>query len=440
MLASAGASASCTYYYWSSGSGTPIKAGSPDRACTVNGLTRSASPPGNGYGYCKNTSGSLVGLAISSGIKSGSGGYMESGDVCSSTVTGPTGSTWNADNQAWECTTAGYVVSGGACVEPTCDGPENLGKVWNGTACAYPETPDCGEGDIKVVSSAGVVLGCYLPDNPDNPDECDYSLGYGSDGYFLCSDQKAECEAAGGTHGYIDGEEVCVPDDYSPPTCDPAQAVVMSEGGFVCSTPQPVKPQTGTQEPGEGPEPPPPGPTTPTGESDEGEGHTGTPETGKTGEAKSSGNCAVPPVCSGGDKQACAILRQQWETMCHSPDITEEVDGNQAGVITQTLETGIDSVFTGTTAESVVGTVAVDPTGGVGSATEITWFQGFVTGLIPSGTSCSSYSMNLPRVTLVFGCERLNWLKQFLGWVLYVYTVYMVWGTVFAPYRAGGNG
>jgi hypothetical protein len=37
---------------------------------------------------------------------------------------------------------------------------------------------------------------------------------------------------------------------------------------------------------------------------------------------------------------------------------------------------------------------------------------------------------------LTFGCERLDWLKSFLGWMLYCYTVFFVWGTIFAPYRA----
>jgi len=43
---------------------------------------------------------------------------------------------------------------------------------------------------------------------------------------------------------------------------------------------------------------------------------TGTEETEGQGFASASGNCDLPPMCSGGDPQLCAILRQNWETTC----------------------------------------------------------------------------------------------------------------------------
>jgi len=366
-----------------------------------------------------------------------------------------------------DCAASGLVLSGGSCVPagPSCADNEALisgecvpqtcalGKVWTGGpsgGCAYPETPPtCGPTDISVVNSSGATVGCHP--TADLPDTCDYSLGYGADGYFLCSDQKSDCEAGGGTHGYVDGTEVCIPEDYSPPTCDSSQAVMLDAGGFVCSTPQVVKPQNPDDvvDPSNPPAVDPETPTTPSGQSGTatapasggaGEADEGTREVGKTGEARSSGSCVTPPVCSGGDPQVCALLRQQWEAMCKTPDMLENLDGNQSQSIVQSVEAGIDGVFSGTGPADVVGTVVADPTGGVGSAAEMGWFETFVADLVPSGTSCTSYSINMPRVVLVFGCERLDWLKSFLGWMLYCYTVFFVWGTVFAPYKAPAGG
>lgn len=376
------------------------------------------------------------------------------------------------------CTAAGLVLSAGSCIPapPACTGgqvmvggvcsddPCTLGNSWDELAqqCEWPDVPpeSCGEGEISAVNSSGAVIGCAPVADID--ESCDYSAGYGADGFFLCGGQKSECEAAGGTHGYVDGSEVCIPDDYSPPICDSTQVAVLSAGGFVCSTPSPVKPQDSNdvKDPSSPPTLPGETSTTPsgqsaapgTGTSGGGSGGTGTPgapapeadegtlEAGKTGQGRASADCAAPPVCSGGDPQMCALLRQQWETMCAQPDMLEKVDGNQASVIGAKLDAGIDAVFTGTTASDVTGTVAADSTGGVGSSAEMGWFDGFVSDLVPSGSSCSSYSMNMPRVVLTFGCERLDWLKSFLGWMLYCYTVFFVWGTVFAPYRSPAGG
>lgn len=405
--------------------------------------------------------------------------------------TSPSGQCRDTPYTPGECGAAGYYPDGaGNCaVAPTCSGgkswngsscvcpggqfdiggtcgadPCNLGKSWDevGQSCEFPDTPptSCADGEIAAVNGSGSIVGCAPIANMD--ESCDYSQGYGADGYFLCSGQKAECEAEGGTHGYVDGSEVCIPDDYSPPICDSTQVVSMSSGGFVCSTPANVKPQDPTDivDPSDASTPPGETPTTPSGQSAApgtgttggGSGGTGTPgapaleadegtrEAGKTGEGRSSADCAAPPICSGGDPQICALLRQQWETMCAQPDMLERVDGNQASVIGAKLDAGIDAVFTGTTASDVTGTVAADPTGGVGSAAEMGWFDAFVSDLVPSGSSCSSYSMNMPRVVLTFGCERLDWLKSFLGWMLYCYTVFFVWGTVFAPYRSPAGG
>jgi hypothetical protein len=251
---------------------------------------------------------------------------------------------------------------------------------------------------------------------------------------------------------------VCVPDDYSPPLCDSTQVAVLDAGGFVCSTPATVKPQNpdDVSDPSNPPTVPPESSTNTSGQSaapgtgtsgggsggtgtpedPAAEAHEGTPEASKTGQGRASGDCSAPPVCSGGDPQMCALLRQQWETMCAQPDMLEVIDGNQASVIVSRLSSGIDSVFSEQGPTDVVGTVSVDPTGGVGSASEMGWFDSFVSDLVPSGTSCTAYSMNMPRVVLTFGCERLDWLKSFLGWMLYCYTVFFVWGTIFAPYRA----
>jgi len=52
------------------------------------------------------------------------------------------------------------------------------------------------------------------------------------------------------------------------------------------------------------------------------ESGTSTEETESNGTGSSSGNCDLPPSCSGGDPQLCAILKQNWENMCSGESLT----------------------------------------------------------------------------------------------------------------------
>jgi len=388
--------------------------------------------------------------------------YHNADGQCFTTARTPSDCTaQNAIYGSGSCTacTGGQVPNQNAtaCVTPTCD----LGQVWVNGACSYPENPDCAADALQIVNGSGTVVGCE--DNPfqDVPETCDYSLGYGSDGFFLCSDKAAGCEAKGGTQGYVDGQEVCIPQSYSPPTCDSTKPVMLSQGGFVCSpgAPTDTKPQNSTN-PNDvadatdkaGCTGPSCGSTTGTAETsgagagltrEQGDtgtvpGTEGTPDPSKTGKAASSGDCARAPECSGGDPQLCALLRQEWQSMCHQPQMLEEVDEHQRETLEKKIGDAITAQFAEHEPADIVGTVATDPTGGVGSSSEMSWFSSFIDDLIPSPASCTAFTMAFSAHPLVFSCERFNWLKQLLGWALYLYTVYGVWSITFAPYRPKG--
>jgi len=324
-------------------------------------------------------------------------------------------------------------------------------------SCEFPDVPPtCGAGEIAIVNGSGATVSCAP--TADIPDKCDYAQGYGADGYFLCSDQKAECEAGGGTHAYIDGAEVCIPDDYSPPICDSGQAVEMSAGGFVCSTPADAKPPTpddvGDASGGDAGDAGNCNPATTDcdgdGNTDDSNGDgvrdnggdptTGTPEASKTGKAAASGTCAAPPVCSGGDPQVCALLRQQWETMCNQADLLENADDNQRSVFEQNVRDAIDRfAVDSTVGDAVDDGLNVGAGGPLNNAQVGTW-EGFVEALIPGGGSCSTLSMELPAAAggldLTITCDGTAKVRSWLGWAFYVMTALYIFGVVFTPTRS----
>lgn len=83
------------------------------------------------------------------------------------------------------------------------------------------------------------------PTPPDPETDCYNVLGYvGSTP--VCGDAADSCAATGGAYGFIQGQEVCVPQDESPPTCAARTIVFLDESGsYVCQAPDDPVPQSG---------------------------------------------------------------------------------------------------------------------------------------------------------------------------------------------------
>jgi len=339
------------------------------------------------------------------------------------------------------------------CVPPVCP----TGKVYDVPTgqCVIPDTTpeSCADGEMASVDSTGAVLGCTELADLNDDENCQNPQGY-INGELICGDAAAACEGTGGSYGVVNGSEVCVPHDYSPPICEIGTVLVIDEG-YVCSVPD----NTADQDPntvGDGPADEGVCDTETTdcdgdgnvddsdadGTVDNGAGATagqdGTEnDSAANGAAVASGSCLTAPACSGGDPQLCALLRQQWETMCASARLLERADDNQAGVLKKQVTDAIDAAHTAIDTDSIVdagqGNSGIGP---VGDAAEQSYFTGMVAGLLPSGVSCSTYTMVMPGASLVFPCDRFNWLKSFFAWALYVMTALYVFHLVF---RQGGT-
>ena len=101
-----------------------------------------------------------------------------------------------------------------------------------------PDIPDC-DPDTEALEAITVGSETTYHCVPVLELEC-----YNPSGYFngrqICDDDKDDCEATGGTYGFVQGKQVCLPSDYDDqlPECDSSGVVHLVNGGFVCETPK----------------------------------------------------------------------------------------------------------------------------------------------------------------------------------------------------------
>lgn len=377
--------------------------------------------------------------------------------------TAPSGQCREDPFSASECADSGYGYSSGSC---NTDPPQcSIGQSYqSGVGCAYPaEAPEsCGDDELAVVGSDGVIKSCTPLLNPNLSDGgCDRPLGYSQSGGLLCDDRRDQCEQGGGTAGYMGSgsnmDFVCIGADYEPDTCSFGSSLQVAEGGFVCGQVSDVQPPNpdetknpDTKKPGgcdastsdcDGD-----GQTDQPGEGNKGlltngiDPHSGTPETSKTGQAAASNSCAQAPACSGGDPQVCALLRQQWETMCNQGAMLQDVDDSQRDVLEGKARDAI-SGFDPTSAEGGYGSEGIG--GDLGSSGEgplssehVGVWQSFVSDLIPGGGSCSDLSFTVtgsPEMSWQISCSDAAPVRAVLAWLFYVLTAWYTFKLAFEP-------
>ena len=331
------------------------------------------------------------------------------------------------------------------------------------------------------------------------PPECLNTVGY-INGQPICFDGKDACEATGGTYGAINSQEVCIPSDYAEqlPTCTPGSYNFASSGdgsGFACSTPTDNPDGTNNiDRDGDGVAN---GSCDPTQEvcpsqfgsqDTDGDGYADIPDAcfGSTARQCRYDVCAT----QGLDSSACgACVANPLGAACHAPCATGFVsDGSacvsdpNAGQGDPTAE-GLGTYCQGPGANtSLCQQVAgqCDPTSVtyyqcIGAVENLdfdqaTWeatLSGFVDnfeqaqldeiagltafqsgiplpdGLIsdmqsrmPSGVGCSPYVVDFGAYQITIGCDRLQWMKSTMAWMLYLVTAWYLFRLAITPVQS----
>ena len=143
-----------------------------------------------------------------------------------------------------------YIAGAGPA---TC--PEGTVENTEGGVCEEaPEPQPCDGKPADWVEMEFTVGGqtttyCAPPFEPE--EECanpEGTITFGGQTHVVCNDKRDECSATGGTYGFYNGTETCLPEEFDDdlPTCDGDGAINMTwdpvtqTGGFVCESP--IKP------------------------------------------------------------------------------------------------------------------------------------------------------------------------------------------------------
>lgn len=143
-----------------------------------------------------------------------------------------------------------YIIVAGP---PTC--PEGTTENTETKACEEDAEPEPCDGKpedwVEMEFTVGGETSTYCAPPFEPPEECsdpEGTITFGGETHVVCNDRKNECESTGGTYGFYNGEETCLPPEFDDdlPTCDSDGAISMTwdestgTGGFVCESP--IKP------------------------------------------------------------------------------------------------------------------------------------------------------------------------------------------------------
>ena len=151
----------------------------------------------------------------------------------------------------WECVDLGENFSGSEYTHAIelqynyMSGPTGVYQIFG---YLPPKTPEeCFEigqafnpstGECSLSCPNGQLNGQCLenPHSDCGPESPDYMGAIGPGGSAVCESQFNECQGAGGQFGIVNGNSVCISDDYGPPTlCGPDQISVFDPYGFTCA-------------------------------------------------------------------------------------------------------------------------------------------------------------------------------------------------------------
>lgn len=150
--------------------------------------------------------------------------------------------------------------------------------------------------------------------------------------------------------------------------------------------------------------------------------------TGNSSSASGGGDCNSPPACSG-DAVNCAILREQWYTMCSAKAGTDQIHKDLAGDGTQSPPTG----GTHTGADVNGSTVDTGDTSGLNS-TGLGW-----------GTSCpfNDFTVTIGNTTANISfqpvCDYGAYMRGFVLLLAAITSAGILGGFKAAPFGGGGG-
>lgn len=76
----------------------------------------------------------------------------------------------------------------------------------------------------------------YIPTQPDPDQPCYNVIGW-VNGSPVCGDKADQCKASGGSYGFVNGVEVCIPKAENPPTCPARTVLTIGPGGVESCVP-----------------------------------------------------------------------------------------------------------------------------------------------------------------------------------------------------------
>lgn len=354
-----------------------------------------------------------------------------------------------------------YVTELAACSEPlVCpEGQENIDEVCV-NECVAPEqrdsvtqecgidSLDCPAGEVQNTFLSGGVwhTECMVREPGTSPEDCLDVDGYITDAqgneYQACADNRNACEATGGTHGQIDGSDVCIPADYIDdlPDCDINTLQLDGVGGYVCAAngADPADDPNNPDVPNYGGD----------GEKDtdgdgipdyndpdiDGDGIPNSTDTDIDGdgvpneddrtpdgeETESSvsggGSCASRPQCTG-DAVQCAILYQTWSQRCENSNLAEDAPDFS------TVQANSDSLANSSI--DLLGTAISDAIGdGDAGMSEPTSIKDDMLGGFLDVDACSDMSFIWHGETFAITCADTQDLRTILAWVCSLYTLF----------------
>ena len=251
------------------------------------------------------------------------------------------------------CENKNGIPNGDACETYIlkCDPATEIYDVSNHSC--QPNTPECQEPGHSIVDFTVGTETTYwcTPTDFGNDEECENPLGTFND-TLICGDKQDECNASGGTYGFVDNQEVCIPNDYDDelPTCSDISSAQLIDGGFVCASPvdahedhdiedsnnhendidgDGIPDQDDNDIDGDGIDNSEDGDIDGDGidnEDDQCPAGDTSCEGGEDSEVDGGGSCSVKPKCTG-DAIQCAILYQTWSARCEGEESDTEVSG-----------------------------------------------------------------------------------------------------------------
>lgn len=292
--------------------------------------------------------------------------------------------------------------------------------------CATDENgpTECGAGYSKF--TVGGKTSCV----ENMPSQCGSGDRVWVNGVDACGSERDACNSSGGTFGIINGQSVCVPQEYADdlPTCASGSAEYVDNGNgssaFACATVTSPSSESDPTNPTEQ------DPTGLGGKLDRitqtlerqtasivnALGGAGTPVAGGTGSGSGSG----PGDGEGEDGEAgpCDPNEENYLSCIGMPDVIQMIADNEADSIlgnAAAVGDGHLDAAAGTLTDFVQSPIEV---------AEPTEIQTLVTGLFPTPVACTDLVMQVHGHAMTISCAKLQPLRDWIGFALAIGTVW----------------